>query len=150
MWKADYSHLLYSSCFLLLIPIAGLPKRNVGSVCVTSGNENDAKVSVQELTHSTKRNSYFPYLFSYGLGNILSTATYALDWWPLDVFDEGLYRSRRKNKCTVENSAKQVMSTLPQVQGPRSTGQAQPPPGGTSEGLRDKMLNTANNFIKKI
>lgn len=104
MWKADYSHLLYSSCFLLLIPIAGLPKRNVGSVCVTSGNENDAKVSVQELTHSTKRNSYFPYLFSYGLGNILSTATYALDWWPLDVFDEGLYRSRRKNKCTVENS----------------------------------------------
>lgn len=69
------------------------------------------KESVQELTHSSKRNSYFPNILKidYCLKNVFSTATYDLDWWPLDVFDEGLYRSRRrKKKWTVENSASKI------------------------------------------
>lgn len=78
---------------------------------------------------------------------------------PLTLWTDGHWMFLMKDYTVLEEktnaqlktqTAKQVMSTLPQVQGPRSTSQAQPPPGGTSEGLRDKMLNTANNFIKKI
>lgn len=50
--------------------------------------------------HSHSTTHLFLHLLKHNfyLWNVFSAGTYDLDWWPLEVLDEGLYRSRRRKE----------------------------------------------------